>query len=115
MGSKGSGVTRVYDPHGAPVACASARGRGGIGRRARFRSWCRKTCRFKSCRPHCWSPNARLGAAAKPLLSRSKLAGQEPVEVRVGELEARVEQAPGHDALTRKQELGHQIAPKRKP
>jgi hypothetical protein len=28
-------------------------GRGGIGRRARFRSWSRKGWRFKSSRPHC--------------------------------------------------------------
>ena len=45
-------MLRPQNPGGPIRSVSDSRGCGEIGRRARFRSWCRKTCRFKSCHPH---------------------------------------------------------------
>ena len=51
-GLKPSVHARWPDPEEAIARPALGRGRGGIGRHARFRFWWRKPWGFKSLRPH---------------------------------------------------------------
>ncbi len=46
------GNPRIMGMRGVATPTRDTCGRGGIGRRARFRFLCREACRFKSCRPH---------------------------------------------------------------
>ena len=59
-------------------------GRGGIGRRARFRFWCRQAYEFKSLRPHqfgCAERNKFAGVAhlVERSLAKAEVAGSSPV------------------------------------